>query len=88
MKREIFYGGFKMNASTEQPVRIEKAAEFIDRSVWAVYQKTRNNTIPFHRQGRILYFFPSELENWIRQDRVATSDELNAKAAAHVARKG
>src|SRR5476651_2768619 len=66
----------KLQPAYDEPLNIIKAAEFLDLAVPTVYSKVSRKEIPFNKQGKRLYFYKSELEEWIRQGRKHTFNEL------------
>jgi len=63
-------------AGPNQPINIKEAADFLDLAVPTVYSKVSRKEIPVNKQGKRLYFYKSELEEWIRQGRKQTFSEL------------
>lgn len=57
-------------------VTIEEASSFLKLSVATVYSKVCRNELPFNKNGKRLYFFKSELMEWIKAGRVKTVDEI------------
>lgn len=54
-----------------------------------LYKLTCNKAIPYYKpSGKYLYFDKSEVEAWMRQNRVATLAEAEQQAANYIARKG
>jgi excisionase family DNA binding protein len=71
--------------SNKQTLNIEEAAAFTGMAVSYIYKLTSTQQIPHYKpRGKILYFDRSELEQWLRQNRVNTLDSINQKAANHV----
>lgn len=60
----------------DELLNIQKAAKFLDLAVPTLYSKVSRKEIPVNKQGKRLYFYKSELENWIKQGRKKTFDEL------------
>jgi excisionase family DNA binding protein len=60
----------------DEPLNIKRAAKFLDLAVPTVYSKVSRKEIPVNKQGKRLYFYKSELEEWIRQGRKRTFNEL------------
>lgn len=55
---------------------ISQAAEFLNLSVQTLYGKVCHREIPVSKKGKRLYFYKSELEDWIRSDKKKTVNEL------------
>lgn len=50
-----------------------------------LYKATCNNVIPFYRpNGKTLFFDKVEIENWMKQNRVATQQEIDQQAATYL----
>ena len=66
----------KLQPAYDEPLNIIKAAKFVDLAVPTVYSKVSRKEIPFNKQGKRLYFYKSELEEWIKKERKQTFIEL------------
>ena len=56
-----------MNNMNNKPMSIQQAADYIGYSVHTLYQMVRKKQIPHHKpRGGKIFFFPSELDEWIR----------------------
>jgi len=53
---------------TERPITLDECAEFLGMSKWTIYRKTSDKRMPHHKEGKRLYFYKSELNEWIRKD--------------------
>jgi len=55
-----------------------------------IYKLTCWGKIPFYKQAKHLYFDRVEVENWLKENRFKTSDEISKEAATFVTlnRKG
>ncbi len=50
-----------------------------------LYKLTSTSQIPHYKpSGKHLYFDRKEIEDWLRQNRVATEDEINRKATNYI----
>lgn len=56
---------------------ISGAAKFLKLSVATLYSKVCRREVPVNKQGKRLYFYRSELSQWIRSGRRKTNDELD-----------
>jgi excisionase family DNA binding protein len=54
----------------ERPISIDKAAEILGYSRSHIYTLCRTKKIPHVKKGRWLYFYVSELNGWLNEDRV------------------
>jgi len=71
--------------SNKQTLSIEEAAIYTALSVSYLYKLTSTQQIPhFKPRGKIIYFDRLELDEWLRQNRVKTTDEIQAAAMDHV----
>lgn len=61
---------------TDNPLSIDEASKFIGKSKPTIYAYVSRNEIPHSKSGGRLYFFKSELINWIKQSKVKTIQEL------------
>lgn len=50
----------------EPPIDIHQAARFVMKEVSTLYNLVAAKKIPFHKDGKRLYFFKSELEAFIK----------------------
>ena len=66
---------------------IAQAAEFLKLSVQTLYGKVCHKEIPVSKKGKRLYFYKSELEDWIRSGKKKTLTELKQEFPA-IARTG
>ena len=49
-----------------------------------LYRLTCNHEIPHYKRAKMLYFDRKELEDWMKQNRVATQQEAEQAAIAYV----
>lgn len=66
-------GGTEM---TDEPITIKEVSRLINLSVSTIYSKVSRNEIPVNKVGKKLYFYRSELEQWIRSGRIRTALEV------------
>ena len=67
------YSGNKSNSLFDKKIwRTIDVAEFLQISVKTVYNKTSKGEIPYIKKGKVLYFRPEEIENWVLE---GNSDE-------------
>lgn len=55
---------------------VSDAAELLKLSVATIYTKVCKNEIPVNKQGKRLYFYRTELLNWIKSGRIKTIVEI------------
>jgi excisionase family DNA binding protein len=72
--------------SNKTVLTIEEASAYTGLSVSSIYKMTSTQEIPHYKpRGKMLYFNRDELDGWLLQRRVKTTDEINAAAGDHVA---
>ena len=49
-----------------------------------LYKLTCSHQIPFYKPNKIIYFDRSEIENWMKQNRVATTNEIETEAVNYI----
>ncbi|MBC5992411.1 helix-turn-helix domain-containing protein [Pontibacter cellulosilyticus] len=64
----------------ERPISPEKAAELLNMKLPTLYAKVRQGLIPHYKPSGGLYFFPSELIEWVKKGRIKTTAEIQAEA--------
>lgn len=63
----------------------KEAARFIGVSESDLYKRTSNREIPhFKPRNKMLYFDRIELENYLKQNPIQTTNEIEAKAETYV----
>ena len=68
---------------------IDDAALLTGISKSHLYRLTSTNKIPYYKPtGKQIYFDRSELEAWMKQNRVATLEETQQAAISYVVQKG
>lgn len=73
--------------SNKQTLSMDEAAIYAALSVSYLYKLTSTQQIPhFKPRGKIIYFDRSELDEWLRQNRVKTTAEIETEASNHLNR--
>ena len=67
-------------AKEEEMFTVAQAAAFLNLSVGTVYLKVSSYEIPVNKRGNRLYFYKSELEEWVKGGRKRTVSELQREA--------
>ncbi|SDT43730.1 Helix-turn-helix domain-containing protein [Mucilaginibacter mallensis] len=67
---------------------VAKAAIFLDLAVPTVYSKVCRKELPVNKRGKRLYFYRSELMEWIKSGRKKTADEIREDALQHLTTNG
>ena len=70
----------------DHPMDIKQAAEYLGVTVPTMYSKVAKCELPHSKRGNKLYFFKSELQNYIKEGRVSTSQEIEAKAQSYLSK--
>jgi excisionase family DNA binding protein len=65
-------------ANINEFLTISQASSFLNLARQTLYGFTSNQTIPFFKKGKKLYFKKSDLEKWLSEGRKITRDELGA----------
>lgn len=72
---------------TDELLTIGQAAELLNLSVSTLYGKVSRAEIPVNKRGKRLYFYRSELFEWIKAGRKKTRSEIREAVALHIASK-
>ena len=56
---------------------INEASILLKLSVATIYSKVSKNEIPVNKQGKRLYFYRTELLDWIKSGRIKTIAEIH-----------
>ncbi|MDZ7757182.1 helix-turn-helix domain-containing protein [Rhodohalobacter sp.] len=66
----------------ENPLNAQEAAKYLNISVSHLYKLTSRGEIRHYKPGgKRIYFFQSDLNNFIKSNPVKSSNELNQEAA-------
>ena len=68
------------NITTDNVMNVEQLANYIDLSKSHIYKKTSTREIPHYKRGKKLYFSKQEIDKWIFNDKIETTDEIEHKA--------
>jgi excisionase family DNA binding protein len=61
-----------------------EASEFTGLSKSYLYKLTSGQKVPHYKPfGKMVYFNRLELESWLQQNKVLTTDEINSKAQSY-----
>lgn len=64
---------------------LEEASIFLNISKSFLYKMTYRHEIPFYRpNGKQIYFDRKELEDWMKRNRVSTSEEIEQSATNYL----
>lgn len=71
--------------TNKQILSIDEGAIYTGLSVSYLYKLTSTQQIPhFKPRGKMIYFDRSELDEWLRQNRVKTTTEIQTEAKNHI----
>ncbi|HEY8657822.1 MAG TPA: helix-turn-helix domain-containing protein [Hanamia sp.] len=73
---EALLAGQQQQPGQDDLFTITQAAKFLNLAVPTLYSKVSRKEIPVNKQGKRLYFYKSELEEWIKKGRKHTFNEL------------
>lgn len=74
--------------SSKRVLCLEDVAVLTGLSKSYIYKLTADKKIPHYKpNGKLVYFERSEIENWMLQNRVATTDEAEQDAMLCLAKK-
>lgn len=66
-------------------LNLEEAAKFMGIARSSLYKMTHEQTIPFYKpNGKMIFFEKTDLLAWVRQNRVASQQEISEEAARHL----
>lgn len=60
------------NPTDDHPMDIDETSKMIHLAKPTIYGLTHRNSIPFHKQGKKLYFLKSEIMDWIKNGKGAS----------------
>ncbi len=73
----------------KEVLTFDEAAAYTGLSKSWLYKLTSTKQIPHYKpSGKLCYFDRVELDAWIKQNRVSTSDEIEMQAQAHCLKRG
>ncbi len=73
----------------KEVLTFDEAVAYTGLSKSWLYKLTSTKQIPHYKpSGKLCYFDRMELDAWIRQNRVSTTEEIEMQAQAHCLKKG
>lgn len=69
------------------PIKIKEVAELTGLTVPTLYGYVQRNEIPFNKKGNRLYFFKSDIIDWIKTGKQKTLKELASEANSFLSKK-
>ena len=77
-----------MNLETKEVLTLSEVSTFTGLSKSYIYKLCSTGGIPFYKPfGKMNYFDKQEIINWLKQNRVATTQETESKASTVVTLK-
>ncbi|QJD95723.1 helix-turn-helix domain-containing protein [Mucilaginibacter robiniae] len=76
-----------MPTNAEEVLTVHQTADFLNIAVATVYSKVSRREIPVNKQGKRLYFYKTELIEWIKSGRKKTAIELDGEATQFLIEK-
>jgi len=74
---------------TKEVLNFTEAAAYSGLSKSFLYKLTSGRGIPHYKpHGKLVYFQRAELESWLLQNRVSTTDEITGQALNYCSKKG
>lgn len=78
-----------LGISQKEVLTFEEASRYTGLSKSWLYKLTATKQIPHYKpSGKLCYFDRAELDSWIKQNRVSTADEIQARAQAFCMKGG
>ena len=77
---QLLLQGNNQPPETDDLLTISEAARFLNLSIPTIYGKVSRRVIPVNKQGKRLYFYKSELADWIKAGRKKTLAEITLEA--------
>lgn len=75
--------------ATKKVLSFEEAVQFTGLSKSYLYKLTSQQRIPHYKpSGKLIYFERNELERWLMQNRVSTTDEIESKVQSYCMKGG
>lgn len=93
MKEELKHVADLITANTifctKEVLTSDEAAKYMGVSKSYLYKLTMRQQIPHYKpMGKMCYFNRLELEQWLQNNRVLTSNEISQQAQAYCMKKG
>ena len=71
----------------EPPCNIEEATDFVGVALGTMYEYTSKRIIPHYKKGKRLFFFKSELSEWLKEGKVKTLKDIDQEAKDYLLNK-
>ena len=77
----------ELQPAQENPININELSDLIGKTVPTIYGYCQRNEIPYNKKGNRLYFFKSQIIEWVKTGKQKTLKELQAEADAYLTNK-
>lgn len=74
--------------SKDKLLTVHEVAKLLKLAPPTIYTKVSDNTLPFMKQGKRLYFLESDIIEYLKQSRNKTNAEIEEEATSYLKRKG
>ena len=71
----------------ETPIRLDEVVPLTGKTKPTIYGYVQRNEIPHHKKGNRLYFFKSEIIDWIKTGKQKTLKELEAEVEEYLSKR-
>ena len=71
----------KSRPDTSEILNVTEAAAFLKLQISTLYEKTATRCVPHFKRGNRLYFNRKDLQEWLREGKVKTQQELQSEAS-------
>ena len=71
----------------ETPIRLDEVVPITGLTKPTLYGYVQRNEIPYHKKGNRLYFFKTEIIDWIKTGKQKTLKELEAETDEYLSNK-
>ena len=71
----------------ETPIKIDEVSKLISYKKQTIYEYCRCNKIPHHKKNNRLFFFKSEITDWIKEGKQKTVTEIEADTDTFLSNK-
>lgn len=78
---------YKVQAD-KQIMDINQLAEYLKCSKSSLYKDTASRKIPHFKRGKRVYFKKTEIDEWVTQLRIKTTDEIDLEATTYIIKRG
>ncbi len=79
--------GINSKPETRDILDVKQASDFLRLKLTTLYEKTSQKIIPHFKKGNKLYFNRNELQKWVTDGKVKTTDELQSEASSYTLHK-